>query len=130
MQDDHDPVPEVAEPQLTSRAWARMGLTLAVAIVLAAVGADGWSPLAWVGGAGLLASLTVLSKGYWRPHILRQRVGILSRCVHHADPRACNLQQEIFRNVGQVRYQDIVALVAKFLKAASDVDCPGALSCW
>ncbi len=76
MQDDHDPVPEVAEPQLTSRAWARMGLTLAVAIVLAAVGADGWSPLAWVGGAGMLASLTVISKGYWRPHILRQLVGI------------------------------------------------------
>ena len=53
-----------------------MGLTLAVAIVLAAVGADGWSPLAWVGGAGMLAGLTVVGKGYWRPNIIRQLVGL------------------------------------------------------
>ncbi len=77
MQQDHDPVPEVAEPQLTSRAWARIGLTLAVAIVLTTVGVDGWSSLAWVGGAGMLAGLTVIGKGYWRPHIVRQLVGML-----------------------------------------------------
>ena len=77
MQDDHDPVPEVAEPPLASRAWARIGLTLAVAIVLAAVGADGWSSLAWVGGAGMLAGLTVIGKGYWRPYIIRQLVGMV-----------------------------------------------------
>ena len=75
MQDDHDLIAEVAEPQLTFRAWARIGLTLAVAIVLAAVGADGWSSLAWIGGAALLACLTVIGKGYWRPCIIRQIVG-------------------------------------------------------
>ena len=75
MEDDHDPDPEVAEPRLTARAWARVGLTLALAIVLMAVGADGWSSLAWVVGAGLLAGLTVVGKGYWRPYIVRQVIG-------------------------------------------------------
>jgi hypothetical protein len=56
-----------------------MGLTLAAAIVLAAAGADGWSPLAWVGGAGMLACLTVIGKGYWRPNIIRQLVGLVGR---------------------------------------------------
>lgn len=72
---DHDPVPEVAEPRLTPRAWARISLTLAVAIVLAAISTDGWSSWAWIGGAGMFAGLTVIGKGYWRPYMVRQVVG-------------------------------------------------------
>ena len=47
-------------------------MIFAVATVLVITGLEGWSSLAWLGGAGLLVGLAIIRKGYWHPKIMAQ----------------------------------------------------------
>ena len=77
LADDPDFDQPLPEPELTPQAWARISLSVAVAMVLVAIGLKGWSSWAWLVGAGLFAGLTIIGKGYWRP----ETIGLLAGTI-------------------------------------------------